>query len=193
MSTRLLRMCFTQLIEKWKACCPPQTYQHSRFPMLVKPFQANAQCSALRSWESKYQGIGPKIGYPHVESILPSVLQSAQHLPEKTQILFFLQGTCNQEMFCCEMPHTPHKGFNRGSWLSSPQWWLWCTSILPRRYGKQYEPVWLVFFKARNCRDFDLLLDLSNVPKIVTPSWVHDSTCTGETSWTQESPFSIKS
>ena len=108
MSTRLLRMCFTQLIEKWKACCPPQTYQHSRFPMLVKPFQANAQCSALRSWESKYQGIGPKIGYPHVESILPSVLQSAQHLPEKTQILFFFKGLVIKKCFAakCHILHT---------------------------------------------------------------------------------------
>ena len=29
------------------------------------------------------------------------------------------------------------------------------------------------FFKARNCGHFDLLLDRGNVPKIVTPSWVH--------------------
>lgn len=29
------------------------------------------------------------------------------------------------------------------------------------------------FFKARDCGLFDLLLDGGNVPKIVTPSWVH--------------------
>ena len=82
--------------------------------------------------------------------------------------------TCDQKILCCTYQIFLHsyKGFDRGAWLWSPPWWLWCTSILPSRYWEQWETIWIVFFKARNCCCFDLLLDHANQPRIVLPSWV---------------------